>query len=109
MKPLRLDTELDDAIERFRNHRTLVNEEAQTCHMIEAAEAQAIIKANQELQERNEKGSSALVQSQYIILTAIMCSYEAGRATCSTMHDRWNEQTPGTEKCTIRKYWTMGI
>jgi hypothetical protein len=56
LKPLCLDTELDDAIERFRNHKILVNEEAQTCHMIEAAKAREIIIANQELQERNHKG-----------------------------------------------------
>jgi hypothetical protein len=35
---LSLDRQLDEAIERFRQHKLNVEEEARTCHMIEAAE-----------------------------------------------------------------------
>ena len=38
IKPLSLDRQFDEAIERFRQHRQTVEEEARACHMIEAAE-----------------------------------------------------------------------
>ncbi|KAG4436826.1 hypothetical protein IFR05_007675 [Cadophora sp. M221] len=37
-KPLSLNRQLDEAVERFREHRKNVEKEAQLCHMIEAAE-----------------------------------------------------------------------
>ncbi|KAE9368038.1 hypothetical protein N431DRAFT_494895 [Stipitochalara longipes BDJ] len=38
LKPLAIDKQFDEAIERFRRHRQNVVDEADTCHMIEAAE-----------------------------------------------------------------------
>ncbi|KAF4631653.1 hypothetical protein G7Y89_g6473 [Cudoniella acicularis] len=38
LKPLSIDTQLEDAVERFRQHRQNVEEEARTCDMIEAAD-----------------------------------------------------------------------
>jgi hypothetical protein len=38
LKPLAFDKEFDEAIDRFRQHRQNVEDEARTCHMIEAAE-----------------------------------------------------------------------
>ncbi|PMD40956.1 hypothetical protein L207DRAFT_544209 [Hyaloscypha variabilis F] len=38
LKPLAFDKQFDEAIERFRRHRQNVVDEAETCHMIEAAE-----------------------------------------------------------------------
>lgn len=38
LKPLSLDRQFDEAVERFRQHKQNVEEEARTCHMIEAAE-----------------------------------------------------------------------
>lgn len=56
LKPLELDTELEEAIQKFRDHKETVEKEAEICHMIEAKEARAIILANKELQEREQKG-----------------------------------------------------
>ena len=38
IKPLSLDRQFDEAVERFRQHKKNVDEEARVCHMIEAAE-----------------------------------------------------------------------
>jgi hypothetical protein len=38
LKPLAFDKQFDEAIDRFRQHRQNVEDEARTCHMIEAAE-----------------------------------------------------------------------
>lgn len=38
IKPLSLDREFEEAVSRFRQHKQNVEEEARTCHMIEAAE-----------------------------------------------------------------------
>lgn len=38
LKPLSFDKQFDEAIERFRQHRQNVVDEAETCYMIEAAE-----------------------------------------------------------------------
>jgi hypothetical protein len=45
-RPFALNTHFEDAIQRFREHRKSVEKEAETCHMIEAAEARALTKAN---------------------------------------------------------------
>jgi hypothetical protein len=55
-KPLSLDAEFDEAIQRFRTHRKTVEKEAETCHMIEAAEARALVEANRKLDEIDRKG-----------------------------------------------------
>ncbi|KAK0118571.1 hypothetical protein ONS95_007457 [Cadophora gregata] len=44
LKPVSLDRQFDEAIERFRQHKKSVDEEARVCYMIEAAE-----KRNEEL------------------------------------------------------------
>lgn len=38
LKPLAFDKQFDEAIDRFRQHKQNVEDEARTCHMIEAAE-----------------------------------------------------------------------
>ncbi|KAH8769344.1 hypothetical protein F5882DRAFT_362504, partial [Hyaloscypha sp. PMI_1271] len=66
LKPLELDTELEEAIQKFRDHKETVEKEAEICHMIEAKEARAIILANKELQEREQKagcGKSVLASA----------------------------------------------
>lgn len=55
-RPLLLDVQYEDALERFRNHRKAVVKEAEVCHMIEAAEGSALVLRNKELQELKEKG-----------------------------------------------------
>jgi hypothetical protein len=55
-KPLSLDGEFDEAIRRFREHGKTVEKEAETCHMIEAAEARALVEANRKLEEIERKG-----------------------------------------------------
>lgn len=59
-RPLLLDVQYEDALERFRNHKKMVEKEAETCHMIDAAESRALALRNQELQELREKGSCVL-------------------------------------------------
>lgn len=51
-----LDGEFDGAVKRFREHRKTVEREAETCHMIEAAEARALVEANRKLDEIERKG-----------------------------------------------------
>ena len=58
LKPLELENELEEAIQTFRDHKETVEKEAELCHMIEAKEARAIILANKELQEIEQKGKS---------------------------------------------------
>ncbi|KAH7348858.1 hypothetical protein BKA65DRAFT_550923 [Rhexocercosporidium sp. MPI-PUGE-AT-0058] len=38
VKPLSLDRQFDEAVERFREHKKMVEDEASLCHMIEASE-----------------------------------------------------------------------
>ncbi|KAH7416746.1 hypothetical protein BKA64DRAFT_701531 [Cadophora sp. MPI-SDFR-AT-0126] len=38
LKPVALDRQFDEAVERFRQHKKNVDDEARVCHMIEAAE-----------------------------------------------------------------------
>jgi hypothetical protein len=56
-RPLLLDVQYEDALEQFRSHKKTVEKEAETCHMIEAAESRALALRNQELQELREKGT----------------------------------------------------
>ena len=61
LKPLSLDRQYDEALERFRQHRQNVDEEARTCHMIEAAEqrdAQLVLLATERRRKLLRKLSS---------------------------------------------------
>src|ERR1700730_1062244 len=58
-KPLSLNAEFDDAIQRFRAHRKIVEKEAEACHMIEAAETRALVEANRKLDEIERKGKKS--------------------------------------------------
>jgi hypothetical protein len=57
MQPLSSSVEkkFKDAEARFRAHKKTVGKEAETCHMIEAAEERAIALRNRQLQEMNNK------------------------------------------------------
>jgi len=60
MQPLSSSVEqkFKDAEARFRAHRKTVEKEAETSHMIEAAEARAIALRDSQLQELKDKGRS---------------------------------------------------
>jgi hypothetical protein len=53
-----MEQKFKDAEARFRAHRKTVEKEAETSHMIEAAEARAIVLRDRKLQEMNNKGKS---------------------------------------------------
>lgn len=55
-KPISLDGKFEEAIQRFREHRKIVEKEAETCHMIEAAETKALVEAHKKLVEADRKG-----------------------------------------------------
>lgn len=52
-----MEQKFKDAEARFRAHRKTVEKEAETCHMIEAAEARAIVLRDRKLQEMSNKGT----------------------------------------------------
>lgn len=58
-KPLSssIDAQLESAVSRFRDHRQAVEKEAELCHMIEAAEARAIVLRDRALAEARERGN----------------------------------------------------
>lgn len=55
-KPLLADAQYEEALEQFRRHKELVENEAAACHMKEAAEARAVVLRNRELQEIQAQG-----------------------------------------------------
>lgn len=56
LKPISIDGKFEEAIQRFREHRKIVDKEAQLCHMIEAAETKALVQAHKTLVEVDRKG-----------------------------------------------------
>lgn len=62
-KPLSIQAnkQLDQAVERFRKHRMKVEAEARTAHMIEEADARAIVVRNIALVEAKKQGASLLM------------------------------------------------
>ena len=97
-RPLLLDVQYEDALEQFRNHRKTVEKEAETCHMVEAAESRALVLRNQELQELKEKGmcvvgaNCVIKESRFVspftLLTSSHCSGTAEDLTSPTLHHR---------------------
>ncbi|KUJ17727.1 uncharacterized protein LY89DRAFT_60414 [Mollisia scopiformis] len=55
-----MEHKFKDAEARFRAHRKAVEKEAETCHMIEAAEARALVLRDRQLQEMNNKAQTKL-------------------------------------------------
>jgi hypothetical protein len=51
-----LERQLEEAVTRFRLHRKKVDREAETCHMIEAAEEKAIVLRERALEKANNHG-----------------------------------------------------
>lgn len=115
LKPLALDKQFDEAIERFRRHRQNVVDEAETCHMIEAAEqrdAQLVLFAEErrrkllerlskvdckhrhrKLKESRHEGTGAWFTSspefeQWMgaSYSSVLCCY--GIRTSTTLHSR---------------------
>jgi len=60
-KPISLDGKFEEAIQRFREHRKNVEKEAETCHMIEAAETKALVEAHKKLVEVERKGIEYII------------------------------------------------
>jgi gentisate 1,2-dioxygenase len=56
-----MEQKFKDAEARFRAHRKTVEKEAETSHMIEAAEARAIVLRDRKLQEMNNKGTKGTI------------------------------------------------
>jgi hypothetical protein len=56
-----MEQKLKDSEARFRAHKKAVEREAETCHMIEAAEAREVVLRDRQLQEMNNRGT---VESQ---------------------------------------------
>lgn len=56
VKPLSLDRQFNDTIQRFRDHKTKVEDEVRACHIIEAAEYRELERRNRELQEITQRG-----------------------------------------------------
>jgi hypothetical protein len=57
-KPLSpaLNAHLEEAVERFRQHRKEVDKEAEVCHMIEEKEARDLVLRNNAAAEARERG-----------------------------------------------------
>lgn len=51
-----MEQKLKDSEARFRAHKKAVEKEAETSHMIEAAEARAVVLRDRQLQEMNNRG-----------------------------------------------------
>jgi hypothetical protein len=66
------DQKLKDAESKFRTHRKNVDKEAEVCHMIEAAEARAVMIRDKHLQQLSNKGSWRLISPRSKVL--IVCS-----------------------------------
>jgi hypothetical protein len=65
LSPLSSTGERDEILRQFRNHRKNVEKEAENCHMIEAAEARALVLLDKERIEREKKGNSPHVQDRH--------------------------------------------
>jgi len=53
----KLNTQLEEAILHFRQHRKTVEKEAQVCHMIEEKEMRDLVLRNSEAAKARERGS----------------------------------------------------
>jgi hypothetical protein len=62
LRPLSLDRQFDAAIERFREHRQIVDEEARMCDMIEAAEVRDEV--------ARQKSQQLVLQAEQLVLHA---------------------------------------
>ncbi|KAL3425249.1 hypothetical protein PVAG01_02040, partial [Phlyctema vagabunda] len=87
IQPLSSDVEKQskDAEAKFRAHRKTVEREAETCHMIEAAEVRAIVLRDRQLQEMNDRAAN---KKRLLLVLSTTNSKEKHEKLKSIRHQR---------------------
>jgi hypothetical protein len=100
-----LNSHLEEAIVRFRNHRKEVVKEAELCHMIEEKQARDLVLRNNEATKARERGmnwpekiSKKIKSLLLVVKNLIRNRIETEEADFTTIYHRLPIQAPSNAK-----------
>ncbi|KAL2064621.1 hypothetical protein VTL71DRAFT_3758 [Oculimacula yallundae] len=99
LKPMSLDRQFDEAVERFRQHKKAIDEEARICHMIEAAEKrdkELIHFAIERKQRLLSRLSTVGYEYKHQKLKAVRHSETGTWLTKDSLFQQWQSSTPSS-------------
>jgi hypothetical protein len=109
-----LNSHLDEAITRFRNHRKEVEKEAEVCHMIEEKQARDLVLRNHEAAKARERGMSFSRIPSPLIKLKVYCGaclishrISAEATYFPTIYNRPSIQTPSNAKDSTPWNWCL--
>lgn len=92
-----LNTQLDDAVQRFRTHRKLVDKEAEVCHLIEEKQNRDLVQRNEEIARARERRKYSGTCLDYIVTDSFFQG-KGKKNYCHIIEDRSHKQAQPNEK-----------